>query len=108
MRSYADTAPGATALAAARASGVFTSDHQRFWDTARRRLGDSAGTRALIGVLLLHRSLPAAAVTAGLSAAARLDSVDADLVAVEARRADHPRPVPPVRPVCSGTGQRPR
>ena len=82
--------PGATALAAARASGAFTSDHQRFWDAARRRLGDSAGTRALVGVLLLHRTLPATAVTAGLVAAARLDSVDPDLVAVEARRASHP------------------
>ena len=50
---------GATALAAARASGAFTGDHQRFWDAARRRLGDGAGTRALVGVLLLHRTLPA-------------------------------------------------
>ena len=33
--------PGATALAAARACGAFTADHQRFWDAARRRLGDS-------------------------------------------------------------------
>ena len=90
--------PGATALAAARASGAFTSDHQRFWDAARRRLGDSAGTRALVGVLLLHRTLPAAAVTAGLVAAARLDSVDPDLVAVEARRAEHPRSAVPVEP----------
>jgi len=96
--------PGATALVSARASGVFTADHQRFWDTARRRLGDGAGTRALIGVLLLHRTLPAAAVIAGLAAAARLDSVDPDLVAVEARRADHPRP--PVL-VAPSAGERP-
>jgi transposase len=82
--------PGSTALAAARASGVFTADHQRFWDAARRRLGDGAGTRALIGVLLLHRILPADAVIAGMSAAAGLDSIDPDLVAVEARRASHP------------------
>ena len=44
---------GSTALAAARASGVFTGDHQRFWETARRRLGDGSGTRALIGALLV-------------------------------------------------------
>jgi hypothetical protein len=50
---------GSTALAAARTSGVFSVDHQRFWETARRRLGDGPGTRALIGVLLLHRTLPA-------------------------------------------------
>jgi transposase len=82
---------GSTALAAARTSGVFTADHQLFWDAARRRLGDGAGTRALVGVLLLHRILPAEAVIAGMRGAAALDSVDPDLVAVEARRADHPR-----------------
>ncbi|HLM23298.1 MAG TPA: IS21 family transposase, partial [Propionibacteriaceae bacterium] len=78
---------GSTALAAARASGVFTGDHQLFWEAARRRLGDGPRTRALIGVLLLHRSLPAKAVIAGMNAALRLESCDPDLVAVEARRA---------------------
>ena len=39
--------------------GVFTVAHQRFWDAARAPVGDGAGTRALIGVLLLHRTLPA-------------------------------------------------
>jgi transposase len=87
---------GSTALAAARAAGVFTVDHQRFWETARRRLGDGPGTRALIGVLLLHRTLPAEAVIAGMQAALSLDSCDADLVAVEARRASHPEPAPPL------------
>jgi hypothetical protein len=51
----------------------------------------------LIGVLLLHRTLPADAVIAGMAAAAALDSVDPDLVAVEARRAQHrqgPCPTP--------------
>ncbi len=78
--------PGATALHQARAGGGFTALHQRYWDTARRRLGDGAGTRALIAVLLLHRSMPAAAVTAGMTAALEGDRIDADLVAVEARR----------------------
>ena len=50
---------GSVALAQARATGAFTETHQRFWDQARRQLGDSAGTRALCKVLLLHRSLPA-------------------------------------------------
>ncbi len=77
---------GATALAAARASGAFTPAHQRFWDTARRGLGDGPGTRALVGVLLLHRTLPAAAVAAGMAAAAKTGRCDPDLVAVEARR----------------------
>ena len=77
---------GATALVAARASGVFTPAHQRFWDAARRKLGDGPGTRVLVGVLLLHRTLPAAAVVSGIDAALAADSFDADLVAVEARR----------------------
>jgi transposase len=81
--------PGSTALAAARSLGMFTADHQRFWDAARHRLGDGPGTRALIGVLLLHRILPGEAVVAGMAAAAALGSVDPDLVAVEARRASH-------------------
>jgi hypothetical protein len=87
---------GSTALAAARATGAFTADHQRFWETARRRLGDGAGTRALIGVLLLHRTLSAEAVIAGIGAALSLESCDPDLVAVEARRAIHPVQAPSI------------
>jgi transposase len=98
--------PGATALAAARACGAFSADHQRFWDAARRRLGDGPGTRALIGVLLLHRTLSVEAVRAGLVAAAGLDSVDPDLVAVEARRASHPA-ASPITPIGKAAGERP-
>ncbi len=50
--------PGSSALAQARSGGGFTAAHERFWQRARRRLGDAAGTRALIEVLLLHRRLP--------------------------------------------------
>ncbi len=78
--------PGATALATARAAGLFTDTHERFWSAARRRHGDGPGTRVLIDVLLLHRSLPREAVLAGMDAALRLQRLDADLVAVEARR----------------------
>jgi hypothetical protein len=86
---------------------VFTADHQRFWDAARYRLGDGPGTRALIGVLLLHRILPAEAVIAGMAAAAAVDSVDPDLVAVEARRASHPEPPPLVAATGQAIGDRP-
>ena len=54
--------PGATALAQARAAGAFTPSHQRYWDAARRTMGDALGTKALIEVLLGHRALPAAAL----------------------------------------------
>lgn len=88
--------PGSTALAQARSSGAFGATHDAFWEAARRRLGDGAGTRALIGVLLLHRSLPAHAVVAGMAAALRIDSVDPDVVAVEARRSLEPADAPAV------------
>lgn len=99
--------PGSLTLAQARAGGAFTSAHERFWRRARRRLGDGAGTRALIGVLLLHRSLPFVAVHAALDAVERVGSCDPDLVAIEARRiVDRGRaavtvaPVDPPRPVA--------
>jgi transposase len=78
--------PGATALDQARASGAFTATHETFWTEARRRLGDAAGTRALIGVLLAHRNLPRSAVIAGIEAALAVGSVDPEVVLVEARR----------------------
>ena len=78
--------PGSVPLARARASGAFTAAHERFWRRARRRTGDAAGTRALIEVLLLHRSLPFIAVHAALDAIDRIGSIDLGLVAIEARR----------------------
>lgn len=78
--------PGATALARARAGGVFGPTHERFWAEARRRLGDRDGTRALIDVLLLHRSVPADAVVAGMTRALTAGSLDAAVIAIEARR----------------------
>ncbi len=87
--------PGAAALAQARASGAFTAAHQVFWDRARARLGDGAGTRALIEVLLLHRRMPAAQVAAGIRAALEAGSCSPDVVAIEARK----------RPGLPGPGQ---
>ena len=85
---------GATALAQARAQGVFTTAHDRFWTVARRQHGDGAGTRALIEVLLLHRQLPATHVLAGIDQALGIGSTDPALVAIEARRlADAPQAV---------------
>ena len=91
--------PGSTALAQARAAGVFTATHQRFWDAARSKDGDGAGTRALIGVLLLHRRLAASAVLAGITKALAVDSVDSEVVAIEARRVAQQRPDAPVVPI---------
>jgi len=80
--------PGATALAQARAAGVFTAAHDAFWAAARKALGDADGTRALVEVLLLHRHLPHPSVVAGITAALSVGSISPDVVAVEARKAN--------------------
>jgi transposase len=87
--------PGATALAQARASGAFTLPHDSFWAAARKAFGDTAGTRALIEVLLLHRHLEHVDVLAGITAALSVGSVSADVVAVQARKAAQRRGVHP-------------
>jgi hypothetical protein len=79
--------PGATALAQARAAGTFTTAHQAYWDAARRQHGDAAGTRVLIEVLLAHRTLPAAALPAAMTAAVRAGVLDPQVTVIEARRA---------------------
>lgn len=78
--------PGSTALAAAREAGVFTTAHEAFWQESRKVNGDSVGTRELIEVLLLHRSMRGVDVIAGIRAALTVGAVSADVVAVEARR----------------------
>ncbi|GGI01707.1 transposase [Arthrobacter liuii] len=78
--------PGSTALARARESGAFTSAHEAFWAACRRVNGDADGTRELIDVLLLHRSMDAGDIEAGITAALGVGAVSADVVAVEARR----------------------
>lgn len=93
--------PGATALARARSAGTFSPAHERFWTQARRRLGDRDGTRALIEVLLLHRSIPADALVAGIERALTAGSVDPAVIAIEARRIGE-EPVAAVIPIGEG------
>lgn len=77
--------PGSTALAHAREHGMFTAAHEAFWQESRKVNGDAAGTRELIEVLLLHRTMRAADVIGGIRAALTVGAVSADVVAVEAR-----------------------
>lgn len=91
--------PGSIALAQARSSGAFTQVHERFWNQARRQLGDGAGTRALIGVLLLQRRLPRAVVEMAMECALKVGSVDPEVVAIEARRLSENRPAAEVIPI---------
>lgn len=81
---------GSIALSQARASGSFTPTHERFWSAARRRLGDAGGTRALIDVLLLGRTMAPEALVAGMNATLSAGICDPDVVAVEARRSERP------------------
>jgi transposase len=92
--------PSSAALAQARARGAFTADHDRFWAAARRQLGDTAGTRALIEVLLAHRRLPGDAIRAGIQATLTAGSTDPALVAIEARRHLDPQ-LAPVVPITT-------
>lgn len=95
--------PSSTALARARACGAFTEVHQRFWDAARRRLGDRDGTRVLIEVLLGHRTIGADAIVAGLTAALAAGVIDAEVVLIEARRSAE-NTVAPVIPIGTHRG----
>jgi hypothetical protein len=90
--------PGATALAQARAAGAFKSSHQRYWDAARRKLGDAAGTRALIEILLGHRTLPAAVLLEAMDKAVASGALDPQAVVIDARRLAS-GPVAPVIPI---------
>jgi len=90
--------PGATALYQARAQGAFGPTHDAFFAEARRRLGDKDGTKAMVEVLLAHRSLPADAVVAGMAGALCAGSVDPAVVLVEARRSIA-EPVPAIVPI---------
>ncbi len=78
--------PGATALAQARATGVFTAEYEAFWAAARAAHGDAGGTRALVEVLLLHRHLAHGDAIAALAAVVPVGATTADVVAVEARK----------------------
>jgi len=93
--------PGATPLAQARAQGAFTPAHEAFWAAARRRLGDQAGTRALIEVLLAHRHLPPGVLVQAMQTLGAAGTVDAAVVLVEARRLADGQAA---RPVAIGTG----
>lgn len=78
---------GSEALDQARREGTFTPAHEAFWSTAKRTLGETDGTKALVQVLLLHRHLQHRDVVAGIGAALAVGTCTADVVALEARKA---------------------
>jgi hypothetical protein len=90
---------GSTPLAQARATGTFTVAHETFWVAARHKLGDAAGTRALIEVLLEHRRLPAEIMISALAAANSAGITNPQVVLTEARAAADRRPPAEVVPI---------
>jgi hypothetical protein len=92
--------PGATALAQAKACGAFTAAHQRYWEATRRTRGDAAGTRALIEILLAHRTLPRMALQVAMHKAVETGLLDPQVVIIDARRhsatIDQPHAVIPI------------
>ena len=98
---------GSTALAQARAQGKFTPAHDAFWAMAKKNIGDAEGTRALIDVLLLHRTLPFDAVVAGITAAVKMATATPDLVAIEARKAAETTPGQPAEPALEPAADQP-
>ena len=85
--------PGATALVQARAAGGSPPSMRRSGPPPAKHSVTRAGTRALVEVLLLHRHLEHGDVLAGITAALSVGSVNADVVAVEARKAAQQRGV---------------
>ena len=87
---------GATALAQA-ARGAFTTSHQAYWDAARRARGDAAGTRALIEILLAHRTMTAAVLITAMDRSVASGCLDPAIVLIDARRdRTHVAPVVPI------------
>jgi hypothetical protein len=104
LKSKPGALPGATALAQAKASGAFSATHQRYWEAAHRVRGDAAGTRALIEVLLAHRTLPRAALDAAMRTATDTGLLDSQVVIIDARR--HTNSEPPDATVPIGAWSR--
>ena len=77
--------PAATALAQAKACRAFTGSHQRYWDACCAVRGDSSGTRALVEVLLAHRTLPAPALIEAMDKAVTSGTLNPDVVLIGAR-----------------------
>jgi transposase len=92
--------PGATALVQAKASGAFTYTHQRYWDVVRRAHGDAVGTRALVEILLAHRTMAAAVLIAAMDRAVDTGCLDPQVVLIDARASQAAR-VAPVIPIAA-------
>ena len=74
--------PGSLPLHQARERGEFPEDYERLWRAMRKRLGDKAGTRAFIEVLLLHRKHDREVVESAVDCALEIGTCDPGTVAL--------------------------
>lgn len=77
--------PGSEPLHQARSRGEFPPDYEALWTRMRGHLGEVAGTRAMIEVLLLHRKHPAEVVHDAVCCALEIGTADPGTVALIAR-----------------------
>jgi hypothetical protein len=66
-------------------SGDFTPAHELLWTRLKKRLGDKAGTRALIDVLLLYRTHPKEVMADAIARALSVGAIDPPAIALLAR-----------------------
>jgi transposase len=82
--------PGSLPLHQARMRGDFGPAHELLWTRLKKRLGDKAGTRALIEVLLLYRTHDKEVMAAAIAAALEVGAFDPQAIALLARHRAQP------------------
>ncbi len=96
--------PGSLPLHQARENGGFPPSYDRLWERLKERLGDKAGTRQLIEVLLLHRHHGRPVVRQAVEQALALGAIDAGAVALFARHLETRADEQPVQLSLSDLG----
>ena len=90
--------PGSIALSQAKANGIFTKAHQKYWNALMESRGDKPGTLAFIDVLLAHRSLKADSLIIAMELAIESGALDPQSVIMDARNLES-GPLAPVIPI---------
>lgn len=82
--------PGSLALHQARLRGEFPACYDELWARLKARLGDRAGTKAMIEVLLLHREFPKDVMVGAMTKALAMGAVNRASIELLARGATAP------------------
>ena len=89
---------GSIALSQAKASGIFTEAHQKYWDALMDSRGDLPGTNAFIEVLFAHRNLKSESLIAAMEVAVEAGALEPQSVIIDARNLES-GPIAPVIPL---------